>query len=493
MDLANLGTCAAIETLGPYDEVGVIAIDSAPHVISPLTTADDVGGICARARTIRSEGGGIFVYTALVSAAKMIQQSDKGTRHIVLFADASDAEEPGDYQRLLSTITPLGITVSVIGMGTETDSDAEFLKDVARRGQGRIYFSANVDDLPRLFAEEAITVARSSFVSEPTPSHTLADMVLLGDLPSSKFPDVDGYNLSYLKPGATMGVITDDEYHAPLLSFWHQGLGRVAALTLEVDGKYSGRLNAWKDFGGFATGLGRWLLGGEPPQGIRASMDREGGQGIVRLELDPDRKRGGADDIRTAAAAIAMPADSAVGPSQKLNLSWTGENTMEARFPIQKAGIYLGAVDLGQGRFLPLSPLTLPYSPEFEPRQDPEEGPKTLLEMARVSGGVERTAWDGVFNASLLRQREVRDLVIPLALMLLLLHLMEIAGRRLYLFAAANTWLGSLRVPKLRLPARRGVAEPVATPPEPATVTPPSKPIESPLSRAKAKAKDRIR
>jgi hypothetical protein len=57
----------------------------------------------------------------------------------------------------------------VIGMGTETDPDAEFLKDVARRGQGRIYFSANVDDLPRLFAEEAITVARSSFVSDPLP------------------------------------------------------------------------------------------------------------------------------------------------------------------------------------------------------------------------------------------------------------------------------------------------------------------------------------
>ena len=30
MDLANLGTCAAIETLGPFDEVGVIAVDGAP-------------------------------------------------------------------------------------------------------------------------------------------------------------------------------------------------------------------------------------------------------------------------------------------------------------------------------------------------------------------------------------------------------------------------------------------------------------------------------
>ena len=267
MDLANLGTCAAIETLGPYDEVGVIAVDSAPHIVSPLGAAEDTETICARTRTIRSMGGGIFVFSALLSAAEMVQQSDKGTRHIVLFADAADAEEPGDYKKLLETITPLGITVSVIGMGKESDPDAEFLKDVARRGNGRIYFSDSVEDLPRVFAEEAITVARSSFIDQPTPSRALEDMVLLGDLPSSKFPEVDGFNLSYLQPGATMAVVSEDDFHAPLLAFWHRGLGRVAALTLEVDGKYSGRLNRWKDFGSFATGLGRWLLGGDPTAG----------------------------------------------------------------------------------------------------------------------------------------------------------------------------------------------------------------------------------
>ena len=70
--------------------------------------------------------------------------------------------------RLLETLQPLGITVSVIGLGSETDPDAAFLKDVAARGKGRIHFTASADELPRLFAQEAITVARSSFVTEPT-------------------------------------------------------------------------------------------------------------------------------------------------------------------------------------------------------------------------------------------------------------------------------------------------------------------------------------
>jgi Mg-chelatase subunit ChlD len=497
MDLANLGTCAAIETLGPFDEVGVIAVDSAPHVISPLTSASEKDRICDDVRRIQSMGGGIFTYTALVTAAKMVQESEKGTRHIVLFADAADAEEPGEYERLLETLKPLGITVSVIGLGSETDPDAAFLKDVAARGQGRIHFTASADELPRLFAQEAITVARSSFVTEPTATRALPDMVLLGELPASPFPSLDGYNLTYLRPGATMGVVTTDEYQAPVLAFWHRGLGRVASLTAEVDGKYSHRLNAWSDFQEFGVGLGRWLLGGEPPSGVQASIERRGGQGIVRLELDPGRRRGGADDVRAATAMIVPPAG---GPSERLSLAWVGEDTLEGRFPLQKAGLYLGAVQLGSGAVLPLAPLSLPYSPEFEPRPDPDEGRKTLHEMARVTGGIERTTWADVFSTTHLRNRQLRDLVLPLTLVLLVLHVAEIGGRRLLLFAAARTWLGSVPFPRLRRAWPRVWSRPAVISPDRESAAadetpsaPPPKPAVSPLERAKARARGRMR
>ena len=499
MDLANLGTCAAIRTLGPFDEVAVIAVDSAAHVISPLVAAAETDRICEEVRRIQSMGGGIFTYTALVTAARIVQESDKGTRHIVLFADAADAEEPGDYERLLATLNPLGISVSVIALGSEYDPDAAFLKDVAARGQGRIHFTASADELPRLFAQEAITVARSSFITEPTAARTLPDMVLLGELPSSPFPGLDGYNLTYLRPGATMGVVTTDEYKAPALAFWHQGLGRVASLTAEVDGKYSRRLNAWKDFQAFSIGLGRWLLGGEPPAGVQASIERQGGQGIVRIDLDPGRARGSAGDVRAAAATIVPPEDRPGRTPHRLTLAWVGENTLEARFPLRNAGLYLGAVQLGSGAVLPLAPLSLPYSPEFEPRTNPDEGLETLREIARVTGGIERTTWDGVFIASQLWNRQVRDLVVPLTLLLLVLHVLEIGGRRLLLFPAALEWLRTIRVPRpYRWWPRADTAPaPAATPssPRPAAAAPdekPRKPVQSPLNRAKNKARSRM-
>jgi hypothetical protein len=226
---------------------------------------------------------------------------------------------------------------------------------------------------------------------------------------------------------------------------------------------------------------------------MRAAIEREGGQGIVRVELDPERKRGGPDDVRSAAAAILPPGDAATSTPQKLTLAWTGEDTLEARFPIQKTGIYLGAVDLGGGKTLPLAPLSLPYSPEFEPREDPEEGLRTMAEMARVTGGAERTAWNDVFNASRLRDRQVRDLIIPLVLMVLLLHVAEIAGRRLLLFAAAQARLRNVRLPKIRRPARvpAPAAEPAAAAPPAATSPAVPRPAVSPLARAKARARDR--
>jgi hypothetical protein len=98
----------------------------------------------------------------------------------------------------------------------------------------------------------------------------------------------------------------------------------------------------------------------------------------------------------------------------------------------------------------------------------------------------------------------VRDLVIPLALLLLVLHVVEIGGRRLLLFEAAWRRIRAVRLPKLRRRrARRSdpaagrevlaAAPPAASaPPVGATRGMPEKPATSPLARAKAKARGRL-
>ena len=343
-------------------------------------------------------GGGIFTYTALVSAAKMVQESDKGTRHIVLFADAADAEEPGDYERLLATLTPLGITVSVIGLGSETDSDAAFLKDVAARGEGRIHFTASADELPRLFAQEAITVARSSFVDRADGRARAA-----GHGAARRVAGVTVSAASTATTSPTSGPArrwASSPRTNTRRPCWRSGIaasGRVASLTAEVDGQYSQRLNAWKDFPGVRRRPG-------PLAARRRSAVRRAGHAsnataarassasssipVARAAAPTTCARRRRRSCRPARRRDRAAADAGVGRRRHARSALSAS---ESRHVSRRRAT-------GNRDVLPLAPLSLPYSPEFEPRPDPEEGRKTLTRSRASPAGIERTTWDDVFR-----------------------------------------------------------------------------------------------
>src|SRR5690606_2689971 len=161
-------TVQVLDLLSPMDEIGVIAVDSSPHVIVDLDTVERNAGQRGRILSIDSRGGGIFVYEALSAAASMLLKAKAQPRHIIRFADAADSEEPGAYVQLLEKCREAGVTVSVIGLGTEADVDANLLKDIAERGGGNWYFTDSPEEIPRLFAQDTFAVARSTFIDEPT-------------------------------------------------------------------------------------------------------------------------------------------------------------------------------------------------------------------------------------------------------------------------------------------------------------------------------------
>ena len=109
MDMANLGAMEVVNLLSDQDEIAVIAVDSAPHVVVPRTSAANARGQSRRILGIESMGGGIFVYEGLVAGLKEVSGSSAGVRHIVLFSDAADAEEPGKYKELLANAAGAGM------------------------------------------------------------------------------------------------------------------------------------------------------------------------------------------------------------------------------------------------------------------------------------------------------------------------------------------------------------------------------------------------
>lgn len=453
MDLADLGTAECVRMLSPQDKVAVIAVDSSPHVIQELRTVDDPEAICSQVLRIQSMGGGIFVYEALVAAGEQLMKAgDYQTRHIILFSDACDSEEPGAYPALLKKYTDAGITVSVIGLGTDHDIHSDLLKDIAKLGGGNIMFTNDAEELPRLFTQDTMSIARNTFIKHDKEVHPadgihgkiLPDARLMGDFGSSAFPPTLGYNLSYLKPEATGAVISTDEYNAPWLAFWYRGLGRVAALSIEVDGPHTGPFKSWDDYADFLVTQTRWLLNSTSPDDVFVTTQQEGQEAIVNVELDPER---GEKHRSHAPMLFVVPPGEERTKTFSPDFIWTGPNSLQARFRLEQTGTFhtrIKAAGKGSREFARGPSVTLPYSPEFAPRQGLPSGRELLSEVAKLSNGRERTDILSVL-ADPPRSRQTRTLLPWLFAASLIVLLLEIAGRRLSWWDSFPWWRRSAR------------------------------------------------
>lgn len=284
MSLADEGAANAIRFLGAQDLLTVHAVDSEAHVMVPLqAVGPNREKMESAVRRIQSTGGGIFVYVGLKAAWDQLKNAPAGQRHIVLFSDAADSEEEGAYKSLIAEITAAGGTVSVIALGKRTDVDAHLLDDIAKRGKGRIFYTDKAEELPSIFSQETIAVARSAFIKDATPAKAAGGWFEISGQAQTWMPQVDGYNLSYLREWASQALITQDEYAAPLVAFGQRGIGRTASISFPLGGNYSGKVRAWPKYGDFLQTLVRWLMGENLPPGIGLKHRLEGN--LLTLDL----------------------------------------------------------------------------------------------------------------------------------------------------------------------------------------------------------------
>jgi Mg-chelatase subunit ChlD len=430
MDLANLAAVQVLDMLTPMDEFGVVAVDSMSHIIVGLNNVDESKSARSQILRVDSGGGGIFVFEALTTAAQMLLKAKSGTRHIILFADAADSEEPGQYQELLRQCEQAGITVSVIGLGKPSDVDAGLLRDIAKRGNGQIYFTENAEELPRLFAQDTIIVARSMFLDEPTPIQFTGGLAPLTGKQFTGLQSVGGYNLCYLRPKASLAAVTTDEYQAPVVASWQAGSGRALCYLGEADGQYAGAMAGWKDAGDFFTSLARWTAGdaGNLPGNMLITQEVRNGISRIQLHLDPER------DQRDSSSPDELPkvttlrgAAGAKPAGEKAEMRWASADTLEVEIPLQGNETALSTVEVPNAGRVTLAPVTLPYSPEFKPVSG-EEGQLALARLAQATGGKERIELSGVWR-DLQRQPRLIGLAPWLLMLATLVLLIEVFER----------------------------------------------------------------
>ncbi|MCI0526372.1 MAG: VWA domain-containing protein, partial [Nitrospira sp.] len=410
-----------------------------PHVITDLAPVENNKRVRGDILRIDAGGGGIFVYEALSAATRMLLSARAGTRHIILFADAADSEEPGNYQELLGKCKQANITVSVVGLGTSIDQDAELLRDVARRGGGRSFFTDNPEELPRLFAQDTFVVARNTFLDELTSIQLTQSLVTMTGKQfeartqqstgsASALPlQIGGYNLCYLRPNANLAAITLDEYKAPIVAAWQAGTGRVLNYTGEADGIYTGPIADWKDVGDFFASMTRWVAGdsGNLPRSMLITQEVKNGIYEVQLHLDPEREiEAGLTNLPKITILRGTPG--AKPTVQRTQMQWTSTDTLAAEISLHGNETVLATVEAAGTSPFSLSPVTLPYSPEFKP-MGVEDGSLSLEHLARATGGSERVDLAGIWKdlPKQPRRVEMGPWLLILAVVLFLLEVLE--------------------------------------------------------------------
>ncbi|NNJ24582.1 vWA domain-containing protein [Alienimonas chondri] len=500
MDLANEGAAAAVDVLSRGDRAAVLAVDTQAEAIVPLTElGDGAGRIAAAARGIVSTGGGIYVDAALSAAADELDGAPaSATKHVIVFADAADAESPTDFSVPLVRLRAMGATVSVIGLGSRLDNDAPLLEAVAAAGGGNVLFTDDPRELPRLFAQDALAVVADTFVTAETaagiPGEFAGGSALVGELGGGAFPAVGGYNLTELREGGSLTARTRDQYDAPLAAAWYRGLGRVAALTFPLDGENGGPVSRWTGLNDFLSTHGRWLLGGGDGGGAFLTVAREGRTATVTVELDPERLQSGEED--GLELLIVPPTDDpeagALSEPFTADLRWDGPAILSGRFDLDVVGTYRTLLRRPGGTATRGPAVSLPYSPEFMPRGDRPPGAAALEELAALSGGVRRLDVATIFD-----DPPPRPAPTPLwswfAAAGVVLLLAEIAGRRWQWALPWRTSEEIVAAPRTRERRVRSTA-PASAPiaPKPAVRSPPKATADDVFGAAKRKAGRRL-
>ena len=130
---------------------------------------------------------------------------------------------------------------------------------------------------------------------------------------------------------------------------------------------------------------------------------------------------------------IVVPPGAEREAAQTPDFIWTGPDTLEARFRMDRTGTYRTLLKTGERKFVRGPSVTLPYSPEFAPRAGLPSGTETLKQVAEISGGKLRTDILEIL-ADPPRSASSVSLIPWLMACAIGLLLTEIAGRRLALW-----------------------------------------------------------
>ncbi len=383
IDMVKEACRETADTLDERDWIGVIGFDARPHWVLEFTHPLAKESIRDRIYRLLADGG-TDIYPALQEAHRALladpRAATAGIRHVILFSDGDT--QPADIQGEVRKMTADGITVSTVCI-LQGRFDLFLMKEIADVGKGRFHYTRSFAGIPKIFTQEARTLIEAHRPSvkeddrpavpdiEPTPGDgpkegaSIQPMILeeheilWPDMPRF-IPSLRGMLPAKARSGARVPIGTEER--RPLLAIQRVGLGKVAAWTSDLAGRWSADWLRWPATPKLFAHLVRHL------SSASESLDLAG-----RVEVDV------AHDRATLEIAAGDPAEQLtlvrIHPQpEAIPLSVSSDGGRRARIPLEDEPSFLLLRKEAAGRTENLSLiLDRSYEEEYFPR-DPATG-----------------------------------------------------------------------------------------------------------------------
>lgn len=409
---------AALQALGPRDEMGIVLWDGTDRWLFELQEVGDKREL-GRMITGMNPGDMPSFVKVMTMAHEALSESTANLKHMIVFSDGDPNAPPPE---LMQAIVGDRITVSTVQIGGHVMPDRMIW--LADQGGGRFWDVRSPDDLPQVFLKETAIILKSAISEEPFAPQLVQNSELIRGL-GGGYPVLRGVVITESKPRAEMPLVT--EKGDPLLAHWQFGLGRVVAFTSDARSKWASDWVQWGNYQQFWAQMANWSLRRLENADFTTEIAVEQGRGSLSVEaLDEE---GNFRNFLSMRAAVVSPS----GERSDVYLEQTGPGRYEANFDTKEVGEYMiNLMDVNSNAGMTLG-ASVNYSPEFN---SASANMFLLQKLAETGGGRVLDAMNTAvqsfnFNRQLTYQpRDLWEFLIRLAI---ILFVIDVGIRRIQL------------------------------------------------------------
>jgi Ca-activated chloride channel homolog len=419
LELANEAAARSASLLGPGDLLGVEHVDTVVKWSVPLAPVSDKAAIEKAIRGVGVGGGGIIVDITLDAGYAALDNQKSNLKHMLLFADGSDAENMTGCRAKVADALRRGITTSVVALGN--GSDVPELEVLSRLGTGRFYLIEDAQRLPSVFAQETILASRSSIVEKDFSVSRGAASSITAGIDFGEAPILKGYVVTI--PKARSSVLLTGPDGDPVLAVWSAGIGRAAAFTSDLKDRWGRSWTSWPGAARMIAQTARDVTRKGEDLRVRLEADAASGELHVRAGVVGDDGR--AQSFRRLVVHVAGPE----GFTREVALEAAGAGAYTASVPLSRPGTYIVVGrDEMSGEAVGTTGAVLTAGEELRPTGSDLA---LLTRIAEFSGGKKRDTLAGIFADRAATRFSYKDATQPLLFLAAFGLLLAVAARRL--------------------------------------------------------------